>query len=146
MVRGLLLLLLAAGLLAAQVTASGGWTPAHLIGMSYVKAARDARVQGVVKVECLLKPDGSVSDVKVLSGHPIFIRDVLDNARQWKFAATGKPAAAEPTVILTYEFKLTEPTCDAVYKEQFEYDQPGTVLISSQYRCQQPDAELQKSR
>ena len=40
---------------------------------------------------------------------------------------------------LYYEFKLTDPTSDGRYREQFTFDAPNRVLISSQFPQWKPD-------
>jgi TonB family protein len=112
--------------------------------MPYPVEARDVRVQGVVKLQCVLNSDGSIAEIKVLLGHPIFLKAVLENARQWRFATGGKPTASPSRALLNYEFKLTDPVCDSRYKEQFVFDQPSQVLVTSQFPCWRPDAGVEK--
>lgn len=116
------------------------WTPVHIVGMPYVAEARDARIQGVVRLSCALNSDGSVADIKVLSGHKIFLKAVLENARQWRFPSVDSRNASARTAMLIYEFGLTNPVCGGRYKEQFAFDQPDRVRVTSEYPCFQPDS------
>jgi TonB family protein len=123
-------LILAALLFVVRLDAQG-WTPVHIVGMPYVPEARDARIQGVVRLRCALNSDGSVADIEVLSGHKVFLRAVLESARQWRFASSGGRNASERKALLTYEFKLTGPVCEGLYQEQFIFDQPDRVVVAS---------------
>ncbi len=118
------------------------WVPVHVVGMGYVQEARDVRIAGVVRLKCLLNSDGSVADVKVLSGHRIFIDAVLENARQWRFATSGKRSHTGAEALLIYEFKLTSPICGRPYKENFVFDQPDRVVVSSEFPCWKPDINM----
>jgi TonB family protein len=53
---------------------------------SYPADAKNAGLQGVVKVQFIVRPDGSVSDLIVVqSAHPVLDQLVLDAVAQWKF-------------------------------------------------------------
>jgi TonB family protein len=138
------ILLFAAALFAMRLDAQD-WTPVHIVGMPYVAEARDARIMSVVRLRCALKPDGSVAEIEVLSGHKFFLKAVLENARQWRFAIGGKPNASARKASLIYEFKLTDPVCGGRYREQFVFDQPDRVLVTSEFPCWQPDSATKKS-
>ena len=52
----------------------------------YPNIARTMRLQGVVRVDVLVAPDGKVEYVEVKGGHPV-LADAAQNAlRQWKWA------------------------------------------------------------
>jgi protein TonB len=74
----------------------------------YPEAARRARIQGVVVLECTIGKDGRVQRVKVLRGLPLGLTESAEDAvRKWKFEAStlnGKPV--EVLYILTVRFNL----------------------------------------
>jgi len=74
----------------------------------YPEAARRARIQGVVVLECTIGKDGRVQKVKVLRGLPLGLTESAEDAvRKWKFQAStlnGKPV--EVLYILTVRFNL----------------------------------------
>ena len=122
------------------------WTPVRIVGMPYVAEARDARIQGVVRLRCALNSDGLVAKIEVISGHKFFLRAVLENARQWRFAIGDQPNTSARNALLIYEFRLTDPVCESRYKEQFVFDQPDRILVTSEFPCWRPDSEIEKRR
>jgi len=75
---------------------------------TYPEAARRARIQGVVVLECTIGKDGRVTNVKVLRGLPLGLTEAAEDAvRKWRFNAStlnGKPV--EVLYILTVRFNL----------------------------------------
>jgi TonB family protein len=74
----------------------------------YPEAARRARIQGVVVLECIIGKDGSVKDVKVLRGLPLGLTESAEDAvRKWKFKpSTLNEKPVEVLYILTVRFNL----------------------------------------
>jgi protein TonB len=74
----------------------------------YPEAARRARIQGVVVLECTIGKDGRIQRVKVLRGLPLGLTETaVDAVNKWKFKAStlnGKPV--EVLYILTVRFNL----------------------------------------
>ena len=50
--------------------------------IAYPAKAREARIQGAVKLECELEASGDVRRIKVLSGHPLLVAPSLDTRRR----------------------------------------------------------------
>jgi TonB family protein len=68
-----------------------------------------AKVQGTVLLECIVRPDGTVSDVQVLrSLDPIFGLDqeAIKAASQWRFAPGTRFGQPVP-VLITIELQFT---------------------------------------
>ncbi len=78
---------------------------------SYTSDAMRAKVQGVVLLECIVRPDGSVSDVQVVrSLDPTFGLDqeAIKTARQWRFrpgTRLGEPVPVLITIELTFTLR-----------------------------------------
>jgi TonB family protein len=74
----------------------------------YPEAARRARIQGVVVLECTINKEGVVNDIKVLRGLPLGLTEsAVDAVTKWRFKAStlnGKPV--EVLYILTVRFNL----------------------------------------
>ncbi|MCU0234606.1 MAG: TonB family protein, partial [Thermoanaerobaculales bacterium] len=74
----------------------------------YPEAARRARIQGVVVLECTIGKDGGVQNVKVLRGLPLGLTETaVEAVQKWRFQPStlnGKPV--EVLYILTVRFNL----------------------------------------
>ncbi len=74
----------------------------------YPEAARRARIQGVVVLECTIGKDGSVKETKVLRGLPLGLTEAaVEAVQRWQFKPStlnGKPV--EVLYILTVRFNL----------------------------------------
>lgn len=51
----------------------------------YPTLAKTARIQGVVKFQVVITETGAVTDIKLLSGHPLLVRAAKDALQQWQF-------------------------------------------------------------
>jgi len=74
---------------------------------SYPAIARQARVQGSVQVQIGISEAGEVTDVTLLSGHPLLRDAALRAAKQWLFIPTelnGRPVRA--IGVITFNFKF----------------------------------------
>jgi protein TonB len=58
-----------------------------------------ARIQGTVVLQAMLGTDGSVQDLKVISGHPLLVGAALDAVRTWRYQPTL--LNSEPVEVLT---------------------------------------------
>jgi len=73
----------------------------------YPAIAKQARVAGRVELEFTIEPDGSVGEVRVVSGHELLRPAAIDALKKWKFKPfmeDGAPAKAITT--LGFDFKL----------------------------------------
>jgi len=75
----------------------------------YPPLATMARVQGTVVLQAIIGTDGTVKDLKVLSGHPLLVRAALDAVKTWRYQPTL--LNTEPVEVLTeinVNFRLGE--------------------------------------
>jgi periplasmic protein TonB len=78
---------------------------------AYTSDAMRAKVQGTVLLQCVVRPDGSVTDIQVLrSLDSVFGLDqeAIKAARQWRFAPgtrMGAPVAVQITIELTFTLR-----------------------------------------
>jgi len=75
---------------------------------AYPDAAKEAKVQGVVILECLVSREGLVTGVRVVRGIPLLDEAAINAVRQWAFAPTmvdGKPVP----VVVTAQVNFTLP-------------------------------------
>jgi len=53
------------------------------------------RVEGTVRLDATIDPDGSVSDVKVVSGHQLLVQAAVEAVKKWKYeSGDGKATQA----------------------------------------------------
>ena len=67
----------------------------------YPEVARRYRIKGVVKLEVVVRKNGSVESAKVLGGSPVLIEAATDAVLKWKF----EPAAEETTEAVQFVFE-----------------------------------------
>jgi periplasmic protein TonB len=95
---------------AAPIRVSAGVQQGNLIHQVppvYPALARQARIQGVVILEAMIAKDGSVNNLRVVSGHPLLIRAAIDAVSQWQYRPTllsGDPVEVLTTVTVTFRF------------------------------------------
>lgn len=53
----------------------------------YPPLARQAKIQGTVRLKATVAADGSVTDVGALDGHPLLIQSSLDAVKRWRYTA-----------------------------------------------------------
>jgi protein TonB len=78
------------------------------VAPAYPDIARAARVQGLVVVDCTLTPEGRVSNVRVVSGHPLLVPAAASAVEQWLFTPTllnGVPVPVILTVTVKFELR-----------------------------------------
>lgn len=54
----------------------------------YPVAAKEQRIEGVVKLQAIIGKDGSVENLEVLSGDPLLAAAAMEAVRQWKYQTT----------------------------------------------------------
>jgi TonB family protein len=71
----------------------------------YPPLARQARVSGTVRVQARITKDGQVTEVTVISGHPLLRQAALDAVKQWTYSPSmlnGQPVEAHTIVDVTF--------------------------------------------
>jgi len=51
----------------------------------YPAIAVKMRVEGTVKLDATIDPDGSVSDIKIVSGHQLLVPAAVEAVKKWKY-------------------------------------------------------------
>ncbi|MFZ0952999.1 MAG: TonB family protein [Candidatus Sulfotelmatobacter sp.] len=78
----------------------------HRVDPDYPLEARQAKLQGVIELDVVVGRDGSVVDVRALSGPTVLAQAAMDAMRWWRFEPyriDGKAVVVETTVAM--EFK-----------------------------------------
>ena len=66
----------------------------------YPTLARSMALQGVVKVDALVAPDGTVKTVDIKGGHPVLAQAAVNTVRLWRW----EPAAHESHEVVEVKF------------------------------------------
>lgn len=66
----------------------------------YPALARTMALQGTVKIEVLVSPDGTVKETQIKGGHPVLAQAAVNSIRHWKW----EPAAHESHEIVEVKF------------------------------------------
>jgi protein TonB len=54
----------------------------------YPPLAIIARIQGTVRLEAIINKDGTIQDLKVLSGHPLLVKAAIEAVARWRYQPT----------------------------------------------------------
>lgn len=60
----------------------------------YPPLAKMARISGVVRLEAVISKDGTIQDLKMISGHPLLVKAALEAVSRWRYQPTllnGEP-------------------------------------------------------
>lgn len=77
----------------------------HPVQPSYPMLARQMKVQGAVVLQALIGADGSIQDLKVLSGPAILASAAQEAVRQWRFKPylqNGVPSETEAKITVNF--------------------------------------------
>ena len=74
---------------------------------AYPEVARQAKIEGYVIIQLIIKKDGTIADAKVLGGQHVFLEAALAAVKQWQYTPTtldGVPV--EVIMNVTVHFRL----------------------------------------
>jgi len=66
----------------------------------YPELAKQAHIQGTVRLAALIDEDGVVDRLQLISGHPFLVKAAFDAVKQWRY----RPATyyGEPVAVVTF--------------------------------------------
>jgi TonB family protein len=67
----------------------------------YPDLAKKMHIHGVVRVEAVVKANGSVKSTRVLGGNPVLVDSAIDAVGRWKF----EPGQSETTEVVQLVFE-----------------------------------------
>jgi protein TonB len=85
-----------------QIHVSAGVQAAKLITQVkplYPALARQARVEGTVRLTAIIGRDGTIGNLQVISGHPLLTPAALEAVKQWRYQPTR--LNDEPVEVIT---------------------------------------------
>lgn len=74
-----------------RVRVGGNVQQARLINQprpAYPPLARQARIQGTVRLQAVISKDGHIIDLQLVTGHPLLVQAAMDAVRQWRYHPT----------------------------------------------------------
>jgi protein TonB len=75
----------------------------------YPPLAKMARIQGTVRLDAVISKDGTIQDLKVISGHPLLVKAALDAVQRWRYQPTMLNGdAVEVATEIDVNFTLSE--------------------------------------
>jgi TonB family protein len=76
------------------------------VNPDYPDVARQLKMQGMVQLEAVISEDGSVAEVRIVSGNPVLTKAASQAVKKWKFAPVtedGKAVKAVAPVELSFK-------------------------------------------
>lgn len=73
----------------------------------YPPIAKQARIQGTVRLEAIIAKDGSIQNLRVVEGHPLLVQSAVQAVQQWRYQPTllnNEPVEVE--TIINVIFKM----------------------------------------
>ena len=71
------------------------------VAPAFPELARKMHIHGVVRVEAIVRPNGTVKSTRVLGGNPVLVESAQDAVGKWKFEAG--PSETTEVVQLAFE-------------------------------------------
>ena len=75
------------------------------VNPNYPPLARQARIQGTVVLQAEISKDGSIQNLRLISGHPMLAPAAIEAVKQWKYKPyllNGEPVEVETTVQVNF--------------------------------------------
>jgi protein TonB len=91
-----------------RITIGGNVQQAKLVRQPkpvYPPLAKQARISGVVHLAAIISRDGTIQDLKVISGHPLLIPSALEAVKQWVYQPTllnGEPVEVSTQIDVNF--------------------------------------------
>ncbi|MBM3745757.1 MAG: M56 family metallopeptidase, partial [Acidobacteria bacterium] len=79
---------------------------------AYPPLAKQAGIQGTVRLTTILAKDGTVKEVQLVRGHPLLVEAALEAVRQWRYEPTllnGQPVEVVTQVDLNFRLEGAKP-------------------------------------
>jgi len=71
------------------------------VAPAYPDLAKKMHIHGVVRIEAIVRPNGTVKSTRVLGGNPVLVESAQDAVGKWKF----EPAQGETTEVVQLAFE-----------------------------------------
>jgi TonB family protein len=71
----------------------------------YPPLAKQARIQGVVRLNAIIAKDGTIANLTVIAGHPLLVPAAIEAVRHWVYSTTllnGEPVEVETVIDVNF--------------------------------------------
>jgi periplasmic protein TonB len=91
-----------------RVRVSAGVQQGNLISQikpMYPPIAKAARIQGAVVLQAEISKQGTIENLRVISGHPMLVQSAMDAVKQWRYKPyllNGDPVPVETTITVNF--------------------------------------------
>lgn len=91
-----------------RVRVSAGVQQGNLISQvkpTYPAIAKSARIHGAVVLQAEISKQGTIENLRVISGHPMLVQNALDAVKQWRYKPyllNGEPVPVETTITVNF--------------------------------------------
>jgi protein TonB len=75
------------------------------VSPTYPQLAKQARIQGQVVLQAEISKDGTITNLQLISGHPMLAPAAIEAVKQWRYKPyllNGEPVAVETQVIVNF--------------------------------------------
>jgi hypothetical protein len=112
--------------------ADSGVSVVHIKGVDYPFLAHLAAVEGTVEIVLLVGRDGAVRSTRVVSGSRLLADGAAKALESWIFSpCKKKKGVCEYPMSLRFVLQ-GEPINIAECKSEFQFDNPGRIVVTSQ--------------
>jgi periplasmic protein TonB len=77
----------------------------HQVKPTYPPLARQARIQGSVVLQAVIGKDGSIQNLRLVSGHPMLTSSAMEAVKQWKYKPyflNGEPVEVDTQITVNF--------------------------------------------
>lgn len=77
----------------------------HKVTPTYPALARSARIQGSVVLQAVIAKDGTIQNLRAVSGHPMLTPAAIDAVKQWRYKPyylNGEPVEVETQITVNF--------------------------------------------
>ncbi|HEU5403633.1 MAG TPA: TonB family protein [Terriglobales bacterium] len=77
----------------------------HKVQPTYPPLARSARIQGQVILQAVIGKDGTIQNLRAVSGHPMLTPAAIDAVRQWRYKPyflNGEPVEVDTQITVNF--------------------------------------------
>lgn len=77
----------------------------HRVQPQYPSLARSARIEGMVVLQAIIDKDGTIQNLRLVSGHPLLVQAAMDAVRQWRYRPyelNHEPVEVETTIQVNF--------------------------------------------